>query len=80
MFSFFKKDPLKELNKQYLQKLEEAMHAQRNGDIRTYSMLTSEAVEFLKQIEALENQQVNVKLKAIHSDQELASLYIRFLS
>ncbi len=58
MFSFFKKDPLKELNKQYLQKLEEAMHAQRNGDIRTYSMLTSEADEFLKKIEALEKQQV----------------------
>lgn len=57
MFSFFKKDPLKELNKQYLQKLEEAMHAQRNGDIRTYSMLTSEAEEYLKQIEVLEKQQ-----------------------
>jgi Family of unknown function (DUF6435) len=57
MFSFFKKDPLKELNRQYLQKLEEAMHAQRNGDIRTYSMLTSEAEEYLKQIEVLEKQQ-----------------------
>ena len=53
MFSFFKKDPLKELNKQYLQKLEEAMHAQRNGDIRSYSMLTSEAEDLLRQIEAL---------------------------
>jgi Family of unknown function (DUF6435) len=57
MFSFFKKDPLKKLNQQYLQKLEEAMHAQRNGDIRTYSMLTSEAEEYLKQIEVLEKQQ-----------------------
>jgi predicted transcriptional regulator len=57
MFSFFKKNPLKELNKQYLQKLEEAMHAQRNGDIRTYSMLTSEGEEYLKQIEELEKQQ-----------------------
>lgn len=57
MFSFFKKDPLKELNRQYLQKLEEAMHAQRNGDIRSYSMLTSEAEEYLKQIEVLEKQQ-----------------------
>lgn len=53
MFSFFKKDPLKELNKQYLQKLEEAMHAQRNGDIRSYSMLTSEAEDILKKIEGL---------------------------
>lgn len=57
MFSFFKKDPIKELNRQYLQKLEEAMHAQRNGDIRSYSMLTSEAEEYLKQIEVLEKQQ-----------------------
>ncbi len=55
MFSFFKKDPLKELNKQYLQKLEEAMHAQRNGDIRSYSMLTSEAEDLLREIEALGN-------------------------
>ena len=53
MFSFLKKDPLKTLNKQYLQKLEEAMHAQRNGDIRSYSMLTSEAEDILKKIDAL---------------------------
>lgn len=55
MFSFFKKDPLKALNKQYLQKLEEAMQAQRNGDIRSYSMLTSEAEDILKKIEAFDN-------------------------
>lgn len=54
MFSFFKKDPLKELNKQYMQKLEKAMHAQRNGDIRSYSMLTSEAEDILRKIEALD--------------------------
>lgn len=54
MFSFFKKDPLKELNKQYLQKLEQAMHAQRNGDIRSYSMLTSEAEDILKKIDGLD--------------------------
>ena len=54
MFSLFKKDPPKALNKQYLQKLEEGMHAQRNGDIRSYSMLTSEAEDILKKIEALD--------------------------
>ena len=44
MFSWFKpKDPLINLNKQYRQKLEQAMHSQRNGDIRTYSDLTAEA-------------------------------------
>ena len=54
MFSFFKKDPIKSLNKQYFQKLEQAMHAQRNGDIRSYSMITSEAEEIRMKIEALE--------------------------
>ena len=44
MFTWFKpKDPLINLNKQYRQKLEQAMHSQRNGDIRTYSALTAEA-------------------------------------
>jgi hypothetical protein len=54
MFSFFEKAPLKVLNEQYLQKLEEAMRAQRKGDIRSYSMLTSEAEEILKKIEGLD--------------------------
>lgn len=54
MFSFFKKDPIKNLNKLYFQKLEKAMHAQRNGDIRSYSMITSEAEELRVEIEALE--------------------------
>lgn len=59
MFSFLKKDPLKVLNKQYLQKLEEAMQAQRNGDIRSYSELTSEAEDILKKIEALDKSAEN---------------------
>ena len=44
MFSWFKpKHPLINLNQQYRQNLEQAMHSQRNGDIRTYSALTAEA-------------------------------------
>ena len=35
-------------------KLEEAMKAQRNGDIRTYSQLSVEADALAKQLEALE--------------------------
>lgn len=54
MFSFFKKDPLKKLNKLYLQKLEQAMHAQRNGDIRSYSTITSEAEEIRIEMETLQ--------------------------
>ncbi|MGJ8582413.1 MAG: DUF6435 family protein [Psychromonas sp.] len=54
MFSIFKKDPLKQLNKQLSAKLEQAMHAQRNGDIKTYSQLSYEAQEIDKQIVEIE--------------------------
>ncbi|RTE65772.1 Lacal_2735 family protein [Amphritea opalescens] len=54
MFSLFKKDPIKNLKKLYLQKLEKAMHAQRSGDIQSYSMITSEAEDIRIQIETLE--------------------------
>ena len=43
MFSIFKADHIKKLNKTYEAKLEQAMHAQRNGDIKSYSMITAEA-------------------------------------
>lgn len=53
MFGLFKSDPTKKLRKEYDMKLEKAMHAQRKGDIKTYSMLTAEAEELWRQIEAL---------------------------
>jgi len=43
MFSLFKKNPLKKLDKRYEAKLEQAMQAQRNGDIKAYAMITAEA-------------------------------------
>ncbi|MFB0980265.1 MAG: DUF6435 family protein [Alteromonadaceae bacterium] len=55
MFSLFKKNPLKKLNKAYDAKLEQAMHAQRNGDIKSFAMLTEEAEKINKEILALEN-------------------------
>jgi hypothetical protein len=55
MFSFFKKDPIKKLNKRYLAKLEEAMHAQRKGDIRSYGSITAEAEKINDQITELKN-------------------------
>jgi hypothetical protein len=55
MFSLFKKDPIKKLNKIYETKLEQAMYAQRNGDIKSYSMLTEEAEKINKEIQILEN-------------------------
>ena len=54
MFGLFKKDPVKTLRKEYNAKLEAAMIAQRNGDIRTYSMLTQEADALWRQLEPLE--------------------------
>ncbi len=54
MFSIFKKNPLKKLTQQYNAKLEQAMHAQRKGDIRSYSLLTAEAEQIENQIKVLE--------------------------
>ncbi len=54
MLSLFKKNPTKKLNKAYSEKLEQAMQAQRKGDIQTYSELTSEAEALYKQILELE--------------------------
>lgn len=69
MFSFFNKDPIKKLNKQYEAKLEQAMHAQRKGDIRSYSMLTAEAEKINDEIIAIEQkQQANwAKLRLINA-------------
>jgi hypothetical protein len=58
MFSIFKKDPIKKLDKLYESKLEEAMYAQRKGDIKSYSMITAEAEKIKVKIETLQN---NVK-------------------
>jgi hypothetical protein len=54
MFGLFKQDPLKALQKQYQQKLEQAMQCQRNGDIMNYSLLSAEAAEIEKKLQALE--------------------------
>lgn len=53
MFGFFKTNPADKLQKQYLQKLEQARDLQRNGDIKGFAKLTAEAEEMMKQIEAL---------------------------
>lgn len=54
MFGLFKSDPSKKLRKAYNAKLEAAMLAQRNGDIRTYSLLSQEADAMWKELEPLE--------------------------
>ena len=50
MFSFWKSDPIKKLEKQRAQLLEQAMLAQRNGDIKTYSLLTEKAEALYSEI------------------------------
>ena len=50
MFSIFKKDPIKKLDKAYEAKLKQAMLAQRNGDIKSYAMITKEAESIKKQM------------------------------
>lgn len=54
MFSFFKSDPVKKLQKAHAQKLEQAMHAQRNGDMRSYAAITNEADQLWQQIQSLQ--------------------------
>lgn len=55
MFSFLKPNPIRKMKKDYFSLLEKAMHAQRSGDIKTYSMLTANAEALWLKIEALEN-------------------------
>lgn len=53
MFSFFKSNPSIKLKKRHALLLEQAMHAQRNGDIRGYSKLTTEAEDVYQQIQKI---------------------------
>ncbi|GEA12133.1 DUF6435 family protein [Alteromonas sp. KUL49] len=56
MFGLFKGNPTKKMRKQYDALLEKAMHAQRNGDIKSYSMITAEAEALWAEIEQKEKQ------------------------
>ncbi|WP_018984371.1 DUF6435 family protein [Salinimonas chungwhensis] len=56
MFGLFKQDPTKKLRKQHAALLEKAMHAQRKGDIKTYSALTAEAEAVWTKIETITKQ------------------------
>lgn len=56
MFGLFKKDPVKKLEDEYSKKMEEAINAQRNGDIDGFSKLSFEADEIDKKIEVLKKE------------------------
>jgi hypothetical protein len=51
MFSFLKSDPVKSMRKDYYNKLELAMLAQRNGDMERYAFLSKEANELHQKLE-----------------------------
>jgi hypothetical protein len=51
MLKLFKKNPLKRMERRYLDMLEEAMQLQRKGDIKGYAIKMAEAEELQKQIE-----------------------------
>ncbi|WP_116124906.1 DUF6435 family protein [Lewinella sp. IMCC34183] len=53
MFGLFKKDPVKQLEKDYSRLLEEAMALQRGGDIRGYAAKSAEAEAVMDRIEEL---------------------------
>lgn len=53
MFSFLKPNPEKKLKKQYAETLEKAMQAQRSGNIRLYSQLSTDADAIYKKIQLL---------------------------
>lgn len=54
MFGIFKSDPRKKLQKSYEKKLTEALHYQRNGDLRTYSTLMEEAEAMYAKLQELD--------------------------
>ena len=55
MFGLFKKNPLEKLEKDYQSKLQQAMEAQRSGNIQGYAELSVEADGIYQKIKVLEN-------------------------
>ena len=53
MFGLFKKDPIKQLEKDYSRFLQEAMALQRGGDIKGYAAKSAEAEAVMDRILAL---------------------------
>ena len=55
MFGLFGGSPIKKWQKEHEVLLHKAFQAQRNGDIRQYSMLTAEAEAIREKIEKVKN-------------------------
>ena len=59
MFGLFKKNPLKQCQKDHETLLTKAFQAQRDGNIRLYSTLTAEAEVLREKIEAFKSSESN---------------------
>lgn len=57
MFGWFGSDPRMKRQKAYENKLQEAMVAQRSGDIKRYSLLSEEADKIYREILEMDKQQ-----------------------
>ncbi len=55
MFSFLKSDPVKKLEAKRVKLLEEAMHVQRSGDLKSYAQKIVAIDQLEKEIEALQS-------------------------
>lgn len=68
MFGLFKQDPLQKLEKEYEKTMEQAVQAQRNGNIDLFSKLSQDADNILKKIDELkQSQQFTLWVKANYS-------------
>lgn len=56
MFGFLRSDPQKKLRKAYEDKLAKALHAQRNGDLRSHGRLMEEAENIYAELQNLAKQ------------------------
>lgn len=59
MLGFLKGNPTKKLQKDYEAKLEKALHAQRNGDLRTHGTLMQEADAIYTELQKAKNRHEN---------------------
>ncbi|NMT61999.1 DUF6435 family protein [Marinobacter orientalis] len=56
MLGFLKGDPKKKLQKAYEAKLQKALNAQRNGDLRTHGTLMEEAEKIYAELQKMDKE------------------------
>lgn len=56
MLSFFRRDPIKKIEREYAAMLERARDAQRAGDIKLFAQLSGQADDLAQRLEELRRQ------------------------